>query len=241
MRGIELIMNQVNEEAPMIVAKAGPYDGRRWIITDEIIMGRDQDCDIVIPNRQVSRHHVRIFTNQEGTWIEDLSSKNGTHHNGSLITEPHILKDGDIIQVALAQQFLYLSSDATMPLNGDFENLTFEDKTPKSNALRVEKRSRRVWINNQEVVPPLSLSQYKLLEILYSHPEQVVSRMEIIESVWGEENAVAVSDQALDALVRRLRDRIAEFDPNHQYIVTVRGHGLRLENPNIGSGMFAGE
>ncbi len=42
-----------------------------------------------------------------------------------------------------------------------------------------------------------------------------------------------ISEQALDALVRRLRDRIAHVDSSHEYIVTVRGHGLRLENPPI--------
>jgi DNA-binding response OmpR family regulator len=42
-----------------------------------------------------------------------------------------------------------------------------------------------------------------------------------------------VSEQALDALVRRLRDRLAEIDPIHNYIITVRGHGLRLENPPL--------
>jgi DNA-binding response OmpR family regulator len=39
-----------------------------------------------------------------------------------------------------------------------------------------------------------------------------------------------VSEQAIDALVRRLRDRLAELDPDHRYVVTVRGHGFRLEN-----------
>ena len=47
----------------------------------------------------------------------------------------------------------------------------------------------------------------------------------------GEEDAVDVTNQALDALVRRLRDRLAMIDPTHQYLVTVRGHGLRMENP----------
>ena len=44
---------------------------------------------------------------------------------------------------------------------------------------------------------------------------------------WG----MGVSEQAIDALVRRLRDRLAEVDEGHQYIVTVRGHGFRLDNP----------
>jgi len=30
--------------------------------------------------------------------------------------------------------------------------------------------------------------------------------------------------------VRRLRDRLAEAAPDRQYIVTVRGHGFRLDN-----------
>jgi len=54
----------------------------------------------------------------------------------------------------------------------------------------------------------------------------------LIHAVWGEENAVGVSEQALDALIRRLRDRLSSFDSEHSYIITVRGHGLRLENPS---------
>jgi pSer/pThr/pTyr-binding forkhead associated (FHA) protein len=49
--------------------------------------------------------------------IEDLASKNGTHCNGQSIDIPTLLKDGDVIQIALAQQFVYLSSDATLPLD----------------------------------------------------------------------------------------------------------------------------
>jgi len=33
--------------------------------------------------------------------------------------------------------------------------------------------------------------------------------------------------------VRRLRDRLSEIDPSWDYIVTVRGHGLRLDNPAL--------
>jgi DNA-binding response OmpR family regulator len=48
--------------------------------------------------------------------------------------------------------------------------------------------------------------------------------------VWPEEERMGISEQAIDALVRRLRDRISAVDPDHAYIVTVRGHGFRLEN-----------
>ena len=60
--------------------------------------------------------------------------------------------------------------------------------------------------------------------------EEVVSRDTIVETVWPEEEAMGISEQAIDALVRRLRDRISAVDPDHAYIVTVRGHGFRLDN-----------
>jgi DNA-binding response OmpR family regulator len=59
----------------------------------------------------------------------------------------------------------------------------------------------------------------------------VVARNTLIDLTWGEDEAAGVSEQAFDALVRRLRDRIAQIDPEHEYIVTIRGHGMRLDNP----------
>ena len=46
----------------------------------------------------------------------------------------------------------------------------------------------------------------------------------------GNTQGAFALEQAIDALVRRLRDRIAEIDEEHQYIITVRGHGFRLDN-----------
>ncbi|MBE0408418.1 MAG: FHA domain-containing protein [Anaerolineales bacterium] len=220
-------MVRSNEDIPVLVGQAGPLNGQRWMIRNAIIVGRDSSCDIEIPNRQVSRQHARFTPSDEGLMLEDLGSKNGTHYNGQLIFDPVLLRDGDIIQIALAQQFIYLSSDATLPLEavGDFEH-----PAVRKGLLRLEKRSRRVWIGKEEILPPLSVSQFHLLEILFEHEKRVVPRKEIIQKIWGEENAIEVSEQALDALIRRLRDRLAAIDPDHAYIITVRGHGLRLEN-----------
>jgi DNA-binding response OmpR family regulator len=88
-----------------------------------------------------------------------------------------------------------------------------------------------VWVNQQQVVPSLSAQQFKLLWLLYEKQGQVINRAELVTTVWGEEQSVGVSDQALDALIRRLRDRLAALDSTHHYIDTVRGHGVRLDNP----------
>jgi len=218
------------EDAPLIIAQAGPLNGERWPIRTRLIIGRDPSCDITIANRQVSRQHAMLTPTKEGVLLEDMGSKNGTHCNGKIIRHPTHLQDGDILQIAFIQEFTFLSSDATLPIDeGHFEYYTAHPK----HLLRLENRSRRVWIGEDEILPPLSVSQFKLLQELYVNQGRVVPRNRLIEVIWGQEQAVVVSEQALDALIRRLRDRLAEVDPSRTYIATVRGHGLRLDNQQI--------
>jgi len=214
-------MKKTQEEYPLIVAQEGPLKGQRWQLSQTIVLGRESSCDVVISDRQISRFHARLTPTPEGVILEDLGSKNGTHHNGNLLSAPVVLQDGDLLSVALAQQFLFLTSDATMPLlDGG-----------KPGRLMMDQKSRRVWVNQLQLVPPLSAQQFKMLWLLYESQGQVVSRPDLVAAVWGDEQAAGVSDQALDALIRRLRDRLAALDPTHQYIDTVRGHGVRLDNP----------
>ncbi|MGE5123869.1 MAG: FHA domain-containing protein [Acidobacteriaceae bacterium] len=220
-----------SEDFPSLVAQAGPLNGQRWSVRGDIIVGRDDACHVIIQNRQVSRYHARLVSMPEGIQLEDLGSKNGTHVNGQEVAEPVMLQDGDIIQIAYAQQFVFLSSDSTLPLETPLGESGESLAVPR--LLRLDKRARRVWIGNEELIPPLSVSQYQLLEILSDNPGQVVSRAELVQAVWGQEDAVGISEQALDALVRRLRDRLASIDAKHQFLVTVRGHGLRLDNPQF--------
>jgi DNA-binding winged helix-turn-helix (wHTH) protein len=215
-------MTKSQEDYPLLVAQDGPLKGQRWQLSQTLVLGREPSCDVVILDRQISRYHARVTPTPEGVILEDLGSKNGTHHNGTPLTTPVVLQDGDMVSVAMAQQFVFLISDATMPLA---EGLL------QPGRLMMDLKSRRVWVQHQQLVPPLSAQQFKLLWLLYESRGEVVSRPDLVAAVWGEDQAAGVSDQALDALIRRLRDRIAALDPTHQYIDSVRGHGVRLDNP----------
>jgi hypothetical protein len=217
-------MNENLEEAPLLIGQTGPLKGERWVINRIFTIGRELTCEVAIQDRQVSRFHARLTPTLDGVVLEDLGSKNGVHCNGNPVAGKITLKDGDTVQIALAQQFLYLTSDATVPLS-DFEET--------SGHLRLDVRSRRVWVKNQLIEPPLSALQFQVLRVLYDHQGQVVDRRQLVSEAWGDEEAVGVSDQALDALLRRLRDRITAIDPALAYIVTVRGHGIRLDNPPV--------
>jgi hypothetical protein len=218
----------MSQDAPMLIIESGHAAGQRWLLDrDLVIIGRaPKACDLVIPDREVSRRHAKIERTETGFVITDLGSKNGTSVNGSLLSEPHLLQDGDQIILAFSVKLVFVGSDETAPLNALSLN---QVKPAKACGIYVDKQSRRVFVAGEEIVPPLSLQQYRLLEVLVEAQGGVVAREQIARYIWGGADYIT-SEQALDALVRRLRQRIAEYDPCHEYIVTVRGHGLRFED-----------
>ena len=109
-------MKKTQEDYPLLVAQEGPLKGQRWQLEQPIVLGRESTCDVVIADRQMSRFHARLTPTTEGVILEDLGSKNGTQHNGISLTAPVVLQDGDMVSVAMTQQFMFLISDATTPL-----------------------------------------------------------------------------------------------------------------------------
>ena len=210
----------VGGETAMLILREGQGVGARWMIDrSDMIIGREEDCDIVLPSRQVSRNHARIRRSGGRHILEDLGSKNGTFVNGQEMTEPYPLRDGDEIQIALSFKLFFVDAGATVPL-------FFERQA----GLRLDKDAKSVWIKGQELDPPLSLAQYRLIELLYDNEGKVCSRDEVVQAVWPDVVEEGVTEQAIDALARRLRERLSELDPDHQYIVTVRGHGFKFDN-----------
>ena len=217
-------MERAQSDYPFFIAQGGSLNGQRWLISKVLLIGRDETCDIVVADRQVSRQHAKLTRKQEGVILEDLGSKNGTYLNNQRVNSPVLLHDGDLVQIAMAQEFTYLSSDATLPLD-DLSTVIQPEQL-----LKVDLAAHRVWVRGNEVTPPLSRSQFDLLSLLVQKTGEVVSRDEAIQAVWGDITE-GISEQALDALVRRLRERLFQADSTHEYIITMRGHGFRLENP----------
>lgn len=64
---------------------------------DSILIGREDDVDIVIDNPSVSRKHAQVRKEGAGWVVEDLGSSNGTFLHGGKITGARELKEGDEI------------------------------------------------------------------------------------------------------------------------------------------------
>jgi len=215
-------MENSSQQAFLIFEKGSLQGKKVPIIKASTIIGRggrNTQCDIVLPERQVSRQHAEIYVDQGRYYLRDLGSKNGTYLNGQSLQGAVEISDNDEIQIALCEHVRFVGADATLPLSEIFPPFR----------LRLDAQTRQVWIGTVEISPPLSPAQYRLLELLFEPVGTVRSRDEIVSAVWAEAEKDGVTEQAIDALVRRLRERLAEVAPDGKYVLTVRGHGFRLD------------
>lgn len=69
-----------------------PLNGSRLII------GRSADCDLVLDDEQISRHHAELYLDQAGYRLSDSGSSNGSFVNQRRIKDK-ALTPGDVIQM----------------------------------------------------------------------------------------------------------------------------------------------
>lgn len=74
-------------------------DGREYTIgSAPLVFGREAGCDIVVPNKDVSRRHAEIMATPQGYVLVD-SSTNGTFVNGERIEMQRVLARADVVRV----------------------------------------------------------------------------------------------------------------------------------------------
>ncbi len=72
-------------------------------------VGRLPDCDLVIDDPSVSKHHAKITWDGKDAILEDLKSSNGTRLNADDLHMKMMVRDGDTIDFG-DTQFCYLST-----------------------------------------------------------------------------------------------------------------------------------
>lgn len=226
---------------PLLILQEDPQ--QRWTLHHaSATIGRAADNDIVLDDREVSRRHARLWL-ERGRWhLEDEGSRNGTLHNEQPIQHTVILEDGDEIGICDLFHLVFVDAEVTVTASTSIAPLRQPPKAPRPappsppterdspQSLRIDAKTRQVWVQEQVLQPPLSASQYALLELLLEHSGAVVSRDEIAQTIWPQASGI-VSEQAIDSLLWRLRKRINQLDASHEYIVTIRGHGVQLVQP----------
>lgn len=96
----------------------------------------------------------------------------------------------------------------------------------QSNKLTIDTEHHQVHRGDEILILPRK--EFKLLNLLYSHPGKLFTREEIYREVWGDK--VIVGDRTIDVHIRKLRQKIGE-----DHIVTVKGMGYKFEDGPSGN------
>ncbi len=96
---------------PKLIVQQGYYERGEFELKEgETILGRDESCDIMIPDGQVSRKHTKLNFDGKETTVEDLGSFNGTFLNWTPINEKKTIKHLDVLQIC-KNIFVYNESE----------------------------------------------------------------------------------------------------------------------------------
>ena len=198
--------------APRLVFENGPRKGEEYVLhKPTTLVGRNEACDLIVDDSQVSRRHCQISWDGVYCTLEDLGSTNGTFINGQPLTSVYALRPGDKLQVAgIVLQF----ADPQATLVGY--------RWPR---LKIDRATRRVTVNEEPI--ELSAKEYTLLLYLDDHAERICSREEICKAVWPEYKG-NVFDYQIESLIKRLRQKLEPDVEESHLVVTVRGQGYRL-------------
>ena len=85
----------------VVVKSAELEDGSDYMLnSSQLTIGRGGQNDIPLPNDDyASARHARFEPRQDGVWVQDLGSTNGTYLNGMRLERPRRLTTGDVVRV----------------------------------------------------------------------------------------------------------------------------------------------
>jgi len=108
---------------------------------------------------------------------------------------------------------------------GETGDATSVDGVLSVGPIRLDSDRHVISVNSEQVALPLK--EFELLEFLMRNSGRVLTRMQLIDRVWGSDY---VGDtKTLDVHIKRLRAKIEKDPANPELIQTVRGMGYKLE------------
>ncbi len=98
--------------------------------------------------------------------------------------------------------------------------------TPRAGGLQLDEARWKATLDGQDL--DLTAVEFKLLAVLASQPGRIFSRDQLMDAMYRDERIVA--DRTVDSHVKKLRRKIAEIVPDHEFIHSVYGVGYQYED-----------
>jgi len=107
--------------AGALVIRSGSKAGQCFRLSRPVLtVGRGIESDVIINDASISRRHVQFSRRDDGDYIQDLASRNGTTVNGEAVTSATLLQPGDMIEMGnIRLEYTQLQSMQTTPLAMD--------------------------------------------------------------------------------------------------------------------------
>ena len=104
-----------------------------------------------------------------------------------------------------------------------------EPEEDEMTGILVDVPRRKVFADG--VSANLTFKEFELLTYLIDHQGETISRRELVDLIWDDEDDTAVNERTIDVHIRRLRSKIAGYE---DIIRTVRGGGYRFDkHPDV--------
>jgi two-component system response regulator RegX3 len=114
---------------------------------------------------------------------------------------------------------------AVLRRRGDFQLEEGESTTVQVGEIKLDSDRHFVSFKGEKVALPLK--EFELLEFLMRNAGRVLTRIQIIDRIWG--NDYVGDTKTLDVHIKRLRSKLEADPANPELIQTVRGLGYKME------------
>ena len=156
-----------------LVVRKGPRPGQIFPLSlDSSVIGRDPMADIIINDAEISRHHARLTSIDDGYEIQDMGSTNGSFVEGERLGgEPVLLKPGQTVALGTNVVLVYQQTDpendplsTVVASREDFAGLSVmppttaaevEDDTPEEEPVAAESVDSDAGFSDLDMVPSI--------------------------------------------------------------------------------------
>jgi len=251
-------VGSLDRDRAYLIVIAGTQVGEMISLTKDTVIGRGVEADVRLIEDKMSRRHCRIRVHDDGTYIEDLGSTNGTFVNGTRVARQKLI-DGDKIQVGettilkftyndtLEESFQKQMYDSALRdgLTKVFNKKYFHDRIHSEFAFSSRHGSSLSLIlfdidHFKRINDTLGhLAGDKVLATLATHVQAVIRTEDVLARYGGEEFAVLCRETAVDrahVLAERIRastEQLGIVTGNQEVSITISLGVAMIPDPRI--------
>lgn len=192
--------------ASLTILKGFNQGAKIELAADEIILGREADCTVIINVPAVSRKHALIRCVNGKFYIEDMKSRNHTFVNNEAVSARQLLKDDDRIKIC-DNIFVFNEAPSKPPLPAEM--------TRGGVAVEEEERS------SSTVEATLSQSSRQILET------QPAEKLTFLLEVTADLTGTFDLDEILPRIVKNLFEVFRQAD--RAFIILGEGEGTAMK------------